>query len=108
MMMQEGTDTVLKDAVIGHLKGEDDHLLLTREKEGALTMAEVVVPLLHTKGKGPVLITAEDVAQVLTREQGVAVPSMVATATEAMRVLGGGRGVQAPGTAAVLTTRERG
>lgn len=69
--MQEGMDRVPIDAVIGHLKGEDDHLLLTKEKEGALIMVEGVVPLLHTGRKGPVLIMAEDVVQVLTRDRGV-------------------------------------
>lgn len=109
MMMQERTDTILKDTVIGHQKGEDDHLVLTKEKEGALIMADGVVMLLHIKGKGPVLIMGEDEAQVLTREQDVVVVlSMVATATEAMRALKGGIELQTPGTVAVLTTRERG
>lgn len=105
--MLEGMDTVLKDAVIGHLKGEGVHLVLTKEKEEALIMAEVQVLLLHTERKGPVLIMAEDVAQVLTRNQGVAVPSTVGT-VEAMIALAGGRESQALSIAAVQTVRERG
>jgi len=107
-MMLEEMDTVLKDAVIGHLKGEGDHLVLTKEKEEALIMAEELVLLLPTERKGPVLTMVEDVAQVLTRNQDVAVPSMVVTA-EAMIALAGGRESQALlSTAAVPTTRERG
>lgn len=69
--MQEGMDRVPIDAVIGHLKGGDDRRLLTKEREGALIMVEGVVPLLRTGRKGPVLIMAEDVARVLTRDRGV-------------------------------------
>lgn len=69
--MQEGMDRVPIDAVIGHLIGGDDRLLLTKEKEVALIMAEGVVPLLRTERKGPVLIMGEDVARVLTRDRGV-------------------------------------
>lgn len=93
--MQEGMDTVPIDAVIGHLKGEDGHLVLAREKEGALTMAEELVRLLHTEGTGRVLVMGEDI------DQGVEVRSMAATA-EAMGARGGGRD-----TVLVPTTRER-
>lgn len=104
--MQEGMGTFLKDTVIGHLKGEDDHLVLTKEKEEALTMAEVLVLLLHIERKGQALIMAEGAAQVHTKNQGVAVLSTVAAA-EAMRALAGETESLAPSTVAVPTTRER-
>jgi hypothetical protein len=108
MMMQEGMGTVLIVAVTGHLRGEGDHLVLTKEKEEALIMVEVRVLLLHTERKGAVLNMDADVALVLTRNQGVAVPSMVGTAG-AMRALAGGRESRALlSTAAVQATGERG